>query len=85
MFTIELSLKGNPIPVSVERKEKEAAQEIYKSIVEALESGSPKILQLTCDKQAEKNVAFLTDQICGVQVSEKSSSTSATGVGFGRY
>jgi hypothetical protein len=85
MFTIELSLKGNPIPVSVERKEKEGAQAIYNSIIEAIESGSPKVLQLTCDKQAEKSVALLTDQICGVQMSEKSSSTSATGVGFGRY
>ena len=84
MFTIELSLKGNPIPVSVERKEKDDAQAIYNSIVEAIESGSPKVLKMTCEKQAEKNVALLTDQICGVQMSEKSSST-ATGVGFGRY
>ncbi len=85
MFAIELSLKGNPIPVTVERKEKEGAQALYNSIIEAIESGSPKVLQLTCEKHSEKNVAVLTEQICGVQASEKSSSASVTGVGFGRY
>jgi len=85
MFTIELSLKGNPLPVIVERKEKDDAHNLFKSIVETIGSGHPNILQLTCEKQLEKNVAILTEQICGVQMSEKSSSASVTGVGFGRY
>jgi hypothetical protein len=85
MFAIELFIKGNPIPFTVERKEKDGAEALYKSVVESLESGHPKALQLTCEKQAEKNIALLTDQICGVQMSEKSSSASVTGVGFGRY
>ncbi|AFY75282.1 hypothetical protein Syn7502_03433 [Synechococcus sp. PCC 7502] len=85
MFAIELSLKGNPIPVTVERKEKDDAFALVNFIIEALESGNPRVLQLTCDKQLEKKVALLTEQISGVQVSEKNSSASVTGVGFGRY
>lgn len=85
MFAIELSLKGNPIPVTVERKEKEGASALYNSIVESIQSGHPKVIQLTCEKQLERNVAVLTEEICGVQVSEKSSSASVTGVGFGRF
>lgn len=85
MFTIELSLKGNPIPVSVERKDKETAQSTYHSILAALNAGEPKVLELSCDKQTEKIIALLTDYICAVQLSEKSASASTTGVGFGRY
>jgi hypothetical protein len=85
MFAIELFLKGSPIPVIVERKEKDGAQALYNLIIEAIASGHPNVLQLTCEKQIDKNVALLTDQICGVQISEKNSSASVTGVGFGRY
>lgn len=85
MFTIELSLKGNPIPVSVERKDKESAHATYQSILAALNGGEPKVLELTCEKQPEKTIALVTENICAVQIAEKSASTAAIGVGFGRY
>ncbi len=85
MFAIELFTKNNPIPMTVERNEKEGAQSLYSLIIAAISSGEPKVLELTCEKQTEKNLAVLSEQICAVQMSEKNSSASVTGVGFGRY
>lgn len=85
MYTIELILKGNPLSLSVQRKEKADAESLYKSIVDAIQSGSPKLLELTCEKQEDKKLALLTSEITSIQISEKtSSSSSISSVGFAR-
>jgi hypothetical protein len=77
MFTIDLSLKYSPMPVSVQRKEAETAEALYQEIISAMDSSSPKLLQLTCDKQPEKKVALFSDQISAVILSEKDGAAAA--------
>jgi hypothetical protein len=84
MFTIELTLKGNPLSLSVERKEKEASEELYKSIVDTIQQGDAKLLELTCEKQQGRKISVLTSEISAVQVLEKNASATVTGVGFAR-
>ena len=48
MYVIELALRMSPVPVSVQRKEAEAAEALYQQIRQALESGQPRLLELTC-------------------------------------
>jgi hypothetical protein len=77
MFTIDLCLKYIPMPVSVQRKETEAAEALYQEIIAAMQETSPKLLELTCDKQPEKKVAVFSDQIGAVIISQKDGAAAA--------
>lgn len=78
MFTIDIILQMSPIPVSVQRKDEESAQALYQSITQAMQSPSPKLIELTCDKQPDKKVAIFSNQISAVVVSQKTGA-AATG------
>jgi hypothetical protein len=78
MFTIDLTVKNTPYPLSVQRKSEEDAEALYKQIVDIMRSGQSQILELTCDKQPEKKIAVVSGEISAVQLSQKSSS-AATG------
>jgi len=71
MFTIELTLKSNPLGLSVQRKEAADAEAVYKQILNAMEATNPKTLELTCERQPEKKIAVLSSEISAVQMSEK--------------
>ena len=79
MFTIDLILKNTPFPLSLQRKALEDAESVYKQILEAMRSGSPDIVELTCDRQTEKKVAIRASEISGVQMSQKASTAAAGG------
>lgn len=85
MYTIELTLKGNPIVLSVQRKDQESAESLYKSILAAISSNSSTVvLELTCDKQEDKKLAILTNEVSAVQISEKTGASANLGAGFVR-
>lgn len=77
MFTIDLTLKTNPVSLSVQRKTTEDAEALYQQILTAIRSGSSEVLELTCDRQPEKKIAILSDQISAVQISQKSGSAAS--------
>jgi hypothetical protein len=77
MFTIDLTLKNTPIPLSVQRKSAEEAEATYQEILKAMSSESPKLLQLSCDHQADKKIGVLSNQIGAVMVSQKSGAAGA--------
>ena len=74
MYVVELSLRLSPRPVAVERKEFEAAQALYGEVRQALESGHPKVLDLSCEKDEHKRVSLLSSEILAVQTYEESAS-----------
>ena len=77
MYTIDLTLKYTPIPVSVQRKEAADAEALYQKIITAMRSSTPQLVELTCEKQPEKKVAVMSDQIGAVIVSQKDSAAAA--------
>jgi hypothetical protein len=77
MISIDLMLKYSPVPLSVQRKEAEQAEALYQEILAAMRSPTPKLLELTCDKQPEKKVAVLSDQISAAILSEKDGAAAA--------
>jgi len=79
MFTIDLTLKNMPFPLSVQRKSAEDAEALYQQIMTAMRSGNPDIIELTCDRQTEKKVAIRSSEISGVQMSQKASTAAAGG------
>ena len=78
MFTIDLTLKNTPLPLSVQRKSPEEAEATFQEILKAMRSASPQLLELGCDRQPEKKIGVFSDQISAVIISEKSS-TAASG------
>ena len=72
MFVIEVSLKLSAMPVSVQRKELDAAMAVYSEVKGAMESGHPRLLELSCDKAEEKRVSLLSSEVIAIQVYEKS-------------
>jgi hypothetical protein len=82
MYTVEITLKNNPIALSVQRKEQEDAEALYREIANAIAESQTKILELTCEKQEGKKVSVLVNEISAVQVSEKSGSSANMGAGF---
>ena len=61
------------MPVAVQRKEQTAAQDLYNQIKQAMESGQPRLLELTCEKEESKRISLLTSEVVAVQTYEKSS------------
>ena len=82
MFSIDLTLKYSPIPLSVQRKESDAAQTLYQEILTALKADSPQLIELTCDKDPEKQIAVMSDQIVAVIVSQKDGTSTGRAPGF---
>jgi hypothetical protein len=76
MFTIDLLIKQVPIPLSVEKKEEADAQALYNKVLEAIKSPETQIIELTCDKQTEKKIAVISDQLAGVVISQKDGGTT---------
>ena len=76
MINIDLTLKYMPIPISVQRKEAEDADSLYEQIISAMRSPTPELIELTCEKQTEKKVAVMSDQISAVILSQKDGATS---------
>ncbi|WP_107670830.1 hypothetical protein [Cyanothece sp. BG0011] len=77
MISIDLALKYTPLPISVQRKEIEDAQTLYDQIVNAMKSGTSQLIELTCEKQTEKKVAVMSDQISAVILSQKDGGAAA--------
>jgi hypothetical protein len=77
MFTIDLTLKNTPLPLSVQRKTAEGAEKTYQEVVKAMRSEKPELLELTCEHQPEKKIAVLANNIAGVMISQKSGAAGA--------
>ncbi|MBD2608115.1 hypothetical protein H6G81_27265 [Scytonema hofmannii FACHB-248] len=71
MFTIDLTLRNTPFPVSVQRKTSEDAEAVYQLILAAMRSGNPDIVELICEGKTEKKIAVRASEISGVQISQK--------------
>lgn len=79
MFIVDITLKNTPMSLSVQRNDMDSAQATYQDLLNALQSGDRTVIELTCDRQTEKKVAILVEQISAVQMSEKSGSATSSG------
>ncbi len=76
MYIIELVLKLNPIPLSVQRKELKDAEVIYKDLRHCLEKGNSRLIDLTCEVVKGKKIAVISNEILAVQIYEKTASST---------
>lgn len=72
MYVVELSIRLSPVPVAVQRKELADAEALYNEVKQAMETGSPRVLELRCEKAEDKRISLLSSELVAVQVYEKS-------------
>ena len=75
MYSLELSMKYSPFPISIQKKEFEDVKQIYDEIKNAMKENveSLKLIELRCDKVQDKLIAVRAKEIISVQIYEKSS------------
>ena len=78
MYSIELTIKLSPFPLIVQRKEHEDAKRVYSEVIDAIQKGNPRLLELTCEKVEDKKITFLVSEIIAVQIYEKTSSSGSS-------
>ena len=75
MYSLEISLRYSPFPLSIQKKEFEDAKKIFDEIKtsmnESLETSN--LIELKCEKVQDKSIAVRTQEIISVQMYEKSS------------
>ena len=82
MYCIELTIKLSPMPLVVQRKEHRDAQRLYTEVIDSIQKGNQRLLEMTCEKVEDKKVTVLVSEITAVQIYEKTSSSTSKRPGF---
>ena len=82
MYCIELTIKLSPMPLVVQRKEHADAKRLYSEVVDFIQKGNQRLLELTCEKVEDKRITVLISEITAVQIYEKTSSSTSKWPGF---
>ena len=75
MYSLELSLRYSPFPLSIQKKEFEDVKQTYEEIKSLMNEtlDTSNLIELKCDKVKDKLIAVRTQEIISVQIYEKSS------------
>jgi len=82
VYCIELAIKLSPMPLLVQRKEHQDAQRLYSEVIDSIQNGNQRLLELTCEKVEDKKITVLVSEIIAVQIYEKTSSNTSKRPGF---
>ena len=74
MYSLELSLRYSPFPLSIQKKDYEVIKRIYDQIKDSMNGGNneSKLIELKCEKVQDKLVTVLAKEVISVQIYEKS-------------
>ena len=79
MYTLELSLRYSPFPISIQKKEYEEVSKLFKEVKNAMmNNNSSALIELKCEKINSKSLAVLSNEIIAVQIYEKSAIAGGT-------
>ena len=75
MYSLEISLRYSPFPLSIQKKELEDVKRIFNDIKNTMNEmvETSNVIELSCDKVQDKLIAVKTQEIISVQIYEKSS------------
>ena len=74
MYSLEISLRYSPFPLSIQKKDYEDVKRIYEEIkvfMNGDNQNSP-LIELSCEKVKDKVVTVLAKEVISVQIYEKS-------------
>ena len=78
MYCIELTIKLSPLPLIVQRKKHEDAISLYSEVLDCMQKGNQRLLELTCEKVEDKKITVVVSEIVAVQIYEKASSSGSS-------
>ena len=78
MYSLELTIKLSPLPLIVQRKEHGDAKRLYSEVIDTIQKGNQRLLELTCEKVEDKRITVLVSEIIAVQIYEKTSSAGSS-------
>ena len=74
MYSLELSLRYSPFPLSIQKKEYDDVKRIYDEIKNSISNSENfNLIELKCEKVQDKLIAVRAQEIISVQIYEKSS------------
>tara|TARA_B100000242_G_scaffold202519_1_gene146707 strand:- start:289 stop:561 length:273 start_codon:yes stop_codon:yes gene_type:complete len=75
MYSLELSLRYSPFPISIQKKEFDDVKRIYDEIKHTMNgtAEASNLIELSCDKVQDKSIVVRAQEIISVQMYEKSS------------
>ena len=74
MYSLEISLRYSPFPLSIQKKDYEEVKKIYNEIKDIMNwnNQNSKLIELSCDKVQDKLITVLAQEVISVQIYEKS-------------
>ncbi len=73
MYTIELTIRYSPFPISIQKKEYEQALNVFNEIKNIIsDPNTNNVIDLHCEKMKGKTVSVLAREIIAIQIYEKS-------------
>ena len=82
MYCIELTIKLSPMPLVVQRKEHGDAKRLYSEVIDCIQKGNQRLIELNCEKVEDKRITVLVSEITAVQIYEKTSTGTSKRPGF---
>tara|TARA_B100000945_G_scaffold78148_1_gene60364 strand:- start:171 stop:440 length:270 start_codon:yes stop_codon:yes gene_type:complete len=74
MYTLELTLRYSPFPISIQKKEYDQIKQIFSDIKNSMRdtNNNSTLIDLECEKMKGKLIAVLVNEIIAIQIYEKS-------------
>ena len=74
MYSLEISLKYSPFPLSIQKKNYEDVKRIYDEIKDFMSGNNQNsnLIELSCEKVQDKLITVLAKEVISVQIYEKS-------------
>ena len=74
MYSLELSLRYSPFPLSIQKKDYEEIKTIYDQIKDSMNGSNheSQLIELKCENVQDKLVTVLAKEVISVQIYEKS-------------
>ena len=72
MYSLEISLRYSPFPLSIQRKDYADVKRIYDEIKDCMNGNNQNLIELSCEKVQDKLITVLAKEVISVQIYEKS-------------
>ena len=75
MYSLEISLRYSPFPLSIQKKDYEDVKRIYNEIKDFMQGNNQNsnLIELSCEKVQDKLITVVAKEVISVQIYEKSS------------
>ena len=80
MYSLEISLRYSPFPLSIQKKNYEDVKRIYDEIKVFMSDNNQNstLIELSCEKVQDKLITVLAKEVISVQIYEKSAAAAGS-------